>query len=93
MVATVITMKRIALSGLICLASLAGCESEKEQNQSDRCDLDPDPGYCKAYFPKYYYDKDEKKCKEFIWGGCGGVVPFDSMEECKQCESQKSPNE
>ncbi|MBA4146415.1 MAG: proteinase inhibitor I4 serpin, partial [Cytophaga sp.] len=33
--------------------------------------------------------KNEKKCKEFIWGGCGGVVPFETLEECKggcQCD-------
>ncbi|WP_232064624.1 BPTI/Kunitz domain-containing protein [Rhodocytophaga rosea] len=36
--------------------------------------------------PKYYYDTKEKRCKEFTYGGCGGVVPFQTMEECKQCE-------
>jgi hypothetical protein len=86
-------MKRIALFSLISLTSFAACESEKDCNRSERCELESDPGYCKAYFPKYYYDKDEKKCKEFIWGGCGGIVPFDSLEECKQCECGKSANE
>ena len=36
-----------------------------------------------AAFPRYYYDQNEKKCMKFIWGGCGGVVPFATMEECK----------
>ncbi|SVC52991.1 uncharacterized protein METZ01_LOCUS305845 [marine metagenome] len=35
-----------------------------------------------AAFPRYYYDQNEKKCMKFIWGGCGGVVPFETMEEC-----------
>jgi hypothetical protein len=35
---------------------------------------------------KYYFDKYEKKCKEFLYGGCEGTVPFDSMEECLECE-------
>jgi hypothetical protein len=50
---------------------------------ADPCKLEPDPGLCKAYMPRYYYDDG---CKEFIWGGCGGVVPFETLEECQaQC--------
>ncbi len=51
-----------------------------------KCEQKPDPGMCKAYFPKYYYDKIEGKCKEFIWGGCDGVVPFQTLEECEKCD-------
>lgn len=51
------------------------------------CDLEPDGGLCNAAIPKYYFDKEEGLCKEFIWGGCGGTVPFDSMEECLECEN------
>jgi len=55
--------------------------------ETDKCNLEPDSGPCKALIPKYYYDKEDKKCKEFSWGGCGGVVPFETMEECeKQCD-------
>jgi len=51
------------------------------------CNLEPDPGFCKAAMPRYYFDKEEGKCKEFIWGGCGGTVPFDSLDVCKgTCE-------
>jgi hypothetical protein len=52
--------------------------------KSSRCNLEPNAGPCKAAIPKYYFDKKEKTCKEFTWGGCGGVVPFETMEECKQ---------
>lgn len=51
------------------------------------CDLDPDGGPCDAAFPRYYFDKETQECKEFIWGGCEGVVPFDTMEECLVCEN------
>lgn len=54
-----------------------------------RCDLVPDPGMCKAYMPRYYYDKKEGKCKEFIWGGCNGVVPFMTLEACEKCDCEK----
>ncbi len=78
-------MKKIILSAVL-LALLISCEKEDDCKKSERCDLVPDPGLCKAYFPKYYFDKTEGKCKEFIWGGCNGVVPFNTLEECKQCE-------
>ena len=51
---------------------------------SEQCELEPDPGLCKAYFPKYYFDQETQSCQEFIYGGCGGVVPFDTMEQCTQ---------
>ena len=56
---------------------------------SNQCEVDPDPGLCKAYFPKYYFDKETQACQEFIYGGCGGVVPFDTMDECTQQCSTK----
>ena len=60
---------------------------KKDCIKSDRCNLEPDAGTCKAHIPAYYYDKKDKKCKEFIWGGCDGVVPFKTMKECeKQCD-------
>ena len=55
----------------------------------DKCILTPNMGPCKAIFIKYYFDQEEKKCKEFNWGGCKGVVPFETMENCKkECEKQ-----
>ena len=59
---------------------------KKDCNQGGNCDLEPNPGNCFAAITKYYFDKDDGKCKEFTWGGCNGIVPFDSLEECKECE-------
>jgi hypothetical protein len=51
------------------------------------CSLEPNLGNCKAAMPRYYFDKEEQKCKQFLWGGCDGIVPFDSLEVCKStCE-------
>lgn len=50
----------------------------------NKCELIPDRGFCRAVFKRYYYDKKDKKCKAFIWGGCGGIVPFNTLEECKK---------
>ena len=56
-------------------------------NNVGRCELVPDPGPCEAAFPKYYYDSETGKCEEFLWGGCDGVVPFHTMEDCRTCLS------
>ena len=56
---------------------------DKSEPLNDACYLIPDPGVFLAAIPRYYYDQDSGNCKEFLWGGCGGVVPFETMEECK----------
>ena len=61
------------------------CKKSECDSQPDNCRKKPDAGNCFAAFPKYYYDKEDKTCKEFTWGGCGGTVPFDTMEECEAC--------
>ena len=65
---------------LILIFFLIACDKSDPLN--DACYLIPDPGVCKGHFPRYYYDQDTEKCKEFVWGGCGGVVPFETMGEC-----------
>ena len=54
-----------------------------------KCDLKPEPGPCKAFFEKYYFDPESKVCRKFIWGGCGGVVPFETMKECAAACTEK----
>lgn len=52
-----------------------------------RCALLPETGVCKAYIPRFYFDQASQTCAEFIWGGCGGTVPFDTLGECQSvCE-------
>ncbi len=52
-----------------------------------RCELTPQQGPCKAAFPRYFFHERSQSCKEFTWGGCQGVVPFETLEECKNaCE-------
>ncbi|MFN8356781.1 MAG: BPTI/Kunitz domain-containing protein [Spirosomataceae bacterium] len=53
------------------------------------CQLAPEAGPCYALHKRYYYDKNEKRCKEFTWGGCEGVVPFETLEACKACECSR----
>ena len=53
----------------------------------EECFLEPDPGPCFGYMPMYYYNQDTQSCEIFIYGGCMGLVPFQSFEECyNACE-------
>lgn len=59
--------------------------------EDSRCSLKPEKGQCKAIYWKYFFDSESKKCKEFIWGGCDGVVPFETEADCKElCEEAVS---
>lgn len=75
----------IKIAAVLLILSVAQCKDDCLKN--DRCNLEPDPGPCYALITKYYYDKEAKQCKPFTYGGCDGVVPFDTLEECKNgCE-------
>lgn len=79
-------MKYITTS--ILLLALSFCCKQEALNPTQceqKCALEPQVGPCNAAFRKYYFDQTEKKCKEFTWGGCAGVVPFETLEECQAC--------
>jgi hypothetical protein len=58
--------------------------------ENKRCALKPERGPCKGMFERYYYDAKSGTCKQFIWGGCGGAVPFETLEACnKDCGTGK----
>ncbi|CAH1955308.1 unnamed protein product [Acanthoscelides obtectus] len=47
--------------------------------------MERDPGPCRGYFVKYYYDKTTRRCEQFAFGGCqGNGNRFSSQEECEQ---------
>lgn len=51
------------------------------------CSERPDMGPCDAAFTMYWYNAREGECQEFIWGGCEGNVPFETLAECREtCE-------
>lgn len=54
--------------------------------QEDPCTLLPDPGPCEAAIPAWYFDQEFGACTAFTWGGCGGTVPFESLEDCLAAE-------
>ena len=53
------------------------------------CKLPSEAGRCQGDFPRFFYDTDMKKCRQFTYGGCrGNQNNFDTLQECQQfCES------
>lgn len=50
---------------------------------SDECMATPDPGPCRAAFPRFYYDFDTGTCQAFMYGGCrGNKNSYGTEEEC-----------
>ncbi len=72
---------QIKILTLLLMLSLTQCKDNC--TKVERCSLEPDAGMCMAAIPRYYYDTVEKKCKVFTWGGCTGVVPFETLQECE----------
>ncbi len=72
-------LKLLQLILLVC----TGCSKDPGFS---RCSLEPVTGPCFANIKRYYYDANEQKCKEFVWGGCDGVVPFETLEACEKCK-------
>ncbi len=61
--------------------------NKNEDAKDTRCYLESVPVVCNAAFERYYFDSESGLCEKFIWGGCGEVVPFETMQECQNsCE-------
>lgn len=63
----------------------ACCDDDDIIPNDNPCTWEPDPGPCDAAIPRYYFDPQSQSCKQFIWGGCDGVVPFETLEACEAC--------
>lgn len=76
-------MPRLLILSLL-LPVLTACSSAPKLPEA--CDLKPESGQCRASLMRYYLDDRTGTCKGFIWGGCNGVVPFETLESCHaQC--------
>ncbi|NWR67315.1 TFPI1 inhibitor, partial [Bucorvus abyssinicus] len=48
------------------------------------CFHEKDPGICRGYITRYFYNKETKLCEVFKYGGCvGNRNNFKSLEECQ----------
>lgn len=69
----------------------------KDDNIS-QCDEPPiangKQNMCRAYFPVFYYDKINKKCAEYIYGGCHATKNlFGTLEDCEKRCMNKPANQ
>ncbi|XP_013917933.1 PREDICTED: kunitz-type serine protease inhibitor Vur-KIn-like [Thamnophis sirtalis] len=47
------------------------------------CYLPAQPGSCKGYFVRFYYNSTLNNCQQFIYGGCqGNANRFKTRDEC-----------
>ncbi|XP_064289853.1 tissue factor pathway inhibitor isoform X4 [Passer domesticus] len=52
--------------------------------QPDFCFHAQEPGVCRGYFTRYFYNKETKLCEAFKYGGClGNQNNFRTLEECQ----------
>lgn len=54
----------------------------------DLCFLEEDPGICRGFLTRYFYNNQTRKCERFVYGGClGNSNNFETLDECKKtCE-------
>ncbi|EMP26258.1 Tissue factor pathway inhibitor [Chelonia mydas] len=46
--------------------------------------MEQDPGICRGYFSRYFYNKESQQCEKFKYGGClGNQNNFKALEECQ----------
>ncbi|XP_061122201.1 amyloid beta (A4) precursor protein a isoform X2 [Syngnathus typhle] len=60
-----------------------------EEVVRDVCWASAETGPCRAMLPRWYFDRQEGRCTQFIYGGCGGNRNnFESEEYCRSvCRS------
>ncbi len=60
-------------------------------DQISICDLPVNKGNCSQRVNKWFYDKQERYCREFEFTGCNGNEnKFETREQCIEiCESPK----
>lgn len=73
----------LIFTGILCLSATCCRPGNPEITMDERCLMEHNPGPCRGSFQRYYYDREAGECKMFIYGGCQGVVPFETLEECQ----------
>uniref|UniRef100_A0A5K3F663 BPTI/Kunitz inhibitor domain-containing protein n=1 Tax=Mesocestoides corti TaxID=53468 RepID=A0A5K3F663_MESCO len=66
------------------LALVAICLASFTEARQSYCLQEPDPGPCRGFFQRWYFDAVTNECSRFMYSGCmGNENNFDSKEECE----------
>ncbi|XP_063598131.1 papilin-like isoform X2 [Penaeus indicus] len=55
------------------------------------CGVVPDPGECRAAFPRYYFNVKTNQCDCFLYGGCGDEGLESSYMTLQECQTTCFP--
>lgn len=56
-----------------------------EFSNEDVCNLPSDTGPCEGHNQRYFFDKTDGRCKQFVYGGCqGNGNSFATKQECER---------
>ncbi|XP_062566159.1 actinia tenebrosa protease inhibitors-like [Saccostrea cucullata] len=81
-------MERYLLLGLVLAVVFAvvnGQEIRPSPPTRSICSLPKEPGNCRGYCPRYYYDTKTGTCQRFIYGCCGGNLNnFATLKLCNR---------
>ncbi|CAL8363228.1 unnamed protein product [Merluccius merluccius] len=60
------------------------------KDYNEYCMGSPEPGPCRAAFPRFYYQASTASCSSFIYGGCqGNKNRYETLEGCmSQCDGK-----
>ena len=73
------------------LSILSTVLSAIEYEEEIDCHSTPHIGPCRAVMERYYFDKSDRKCKKFIYGGCSGNKNnYLSDSDCNKACKNKS---
>lgn len=72
---------------------LAGDVLRSRVHDRFTCSDPPEKGPCNETLTRYYFNVQEKTCKEFVYGGCqGNANNYETNEECRvSCELRPRP--
>ncbi|CAN8032159.1 unnamed protein product [Ixodes persulcatus] len=80
------------LTRQLCLLTCA-LESELDQTLTSspprNCEAPADPGPCKGYFLRWFFNVETSECEQFVYGGCKGNL--NNYYSKEQCESTCAP--